>query len=362
MNALQEKILARIEQEGPLTIADYMALCLFDRDHGYYTTREPFGAAGDFTTAPEISQMFGELVAVWLYSVWQAAGAPRPVCFAEIGPGRGTLMKDIIRTISQLDAGFLNDARFALVEASPRLAKVQKETLAGSPASVEWHHGVDGLQHVPTFWFGNEIFDALPVRQFVKQGGRWRERCVARSEDGGLQFVLGAGEPDPRLLPADAAAVEDGSMVELAPARAALMEMVAGRIARDGGAGLFLDYGHLRPGYGDTLQAVRRHGFHGVLDDPGEADLTSHVDFAILAAAAPRHRLAAHLTTQGEFLLAMGLRERAGLLGQSADAEMRERIVGEVRRLAAPEEMGDLFKVLAVTPAGVVPPGFGGPD
>lgn len=358
MNALGEKLAALIEQEGPQTIADYMAICLFDPAHGYYTTREPFGAAGDFTTAPEISQMFGELVAVWLYSVWQAAGSPRPLCIAEIGPGRGTLMKDVIRTLSQLDSGLAGEARFALVEASPRLTEVQKQTLAGSKASLDWFRQVGDLPSVPTLLVGNEIFDAIPIRQFVRRDGRWRERCVGLDGDGKLTFVQGPGEPDPGLLPADAGSAEEGTLIELAPARNALMDAIAERIARDGDAAIFFDYGHLETGYGDTLQAVRRHAFDEVLGAPGEADLTSHVDFAALGAVAAQHGLSTHMATQGDFLLAMGLRERAGLLGRSADAETRERIVGEARRLAASYEMGDLFKVLAVTPRGVVPPGF----
>ena len=362
MNGLKERIAALIEQEGPLTIADYMTVCLFDPAHGYYTTREPFGVEGDFTTAPEISQMFGELVAIWLYSVWQAAGSPRPVCIAEIGPGRGTLTKDVIRTLSQIAAGLARDVRFALVEASPRLTQVQKKTLAGSPATLEWYRQVGDLPQLPVLFVGNEIFDAIPMRQFVHRDGRWRERCVGLSGDGELAFVQGPGEPDPSLLPADAGSAEEGSLIELAPARSALMDAVAGRIASDGGAGIFFDYGHLQPGYGDTLQAVRRHAFDDVLARPGEADLTSHVDFAALSASAGQHGLAAHVATQGDFLIAMGLRERAGLLGRSADAITRERIVGEARRLAAPDEMGDLFKVLAVTPHGLVPPGFAGRD
>ncbi len=358
MSTLKQRIAAQIATGGPISVAEYMALCLFDPQEGYYTTREPFGIAGDFTTAPEISQMFGELVAVWLRTAWEAVGRPFPFILAEIGPGRGTLMKDMLRTLSKLDPGFLAQATVAMVETSPRLTEVQRNTLAGAPARVEWVRNIEALAPLPLLIVGNELFDAIPVRQFVRAGNAWRERAVALDDAGNLQFVAGAGLLDAALLPPDATGAAEGAIVELAPARSALMEAIAGRIASHGGAGLFIDYGYLTPGVGDTLQALRKHRYEDVLENPGLADLTTHVDFHALAQAARGHGLDAHLATQGDFLLGMGLLARAGLLGANADTAGRERIHSEVERLAGPDAMGNLFKVLAVTPPGVAVPPF----
>jgi len=353
MTRLKSRIVELIEATGPIPVNEYMALCLFDPRDGYYTTREPFGAAGDFITAPEISQMFGELVAVWLYEAWAASGRPMPVTVAEIGPGRGTLMKDMLRTLSRLDPAFADGADFAMIETSPRLVEVQKQALAGAVASMDWHETIETLPQQPLFIIGNELFDAVPVRQFVRAGAGWRERVVGLDDEDDLGFFAGAGSIDPTLLPDDAADAPQGAIVEVAPARAALMAAIAGRIAGHGGAGLFLDYGHLQPGVGDTLQALRGHNHEDVLASPGEADLTTHVDFAALAAIVRAHGLDARLSTQGDFLLGMGILERAGRLGADADQATREKIASDVERLAGPQAMGDLFKVLAVLPRAV---------
>ncbi|MGN6467119.1 MAG: class I SAM-dependent methyltransferase [Rhizobiaceae bacterium] len=348
MTPLAERIAGLIEASGPIGVAEYMALCLFDPAYGYYTTREPFGVGGDFTTAPEISQMFGELVAIWAYEAWQAAAAPSPVTIAEIGPGRGTLMKDMLRTLRRLDPALVRDADFALVETSPRLAEIQKRTLDGMGARIAWPSDVEALPSCPLILVGNELFDALPVRQYVKTPSGWRERVVGLDGGGRLAFMAGPGAPDESWLPPGAADALEGSVVELAPARTALMERIARRISGDGGAALFIDYGYLEPGIGDTLQAVRRHEYDDVLAHPGQADLTAHVDFAALASVARSCGLKADLTTQGDFLLRRGLLERAGALGANDDEALRERLRGEVERLAGPDGMGDLFKVLEI--------------
>ncbi|TGS45160.1 MULTISPECIES: class I SAM-dependent methyltransferase [unclassified Mesorhizobium] len=353
MTRLKSRIVDLIEAVGPMPVNQYMALCLFDPRDGYYTTREPFGAAGDFITAPEISQMFGELVAVWLYQAWTAIGRPMPVTIAEIGPGRGTLMKDMLRTLSRLDPALADGAAFAMVETSPRLTEVQKQTLGETPFDVSWHEIIDTLPRQPLLIVGNEVFDAVPIRQFLRAGAEWRERMVGLDEAGNLCFFAGAGSVDPTLLPRDAGDAPQGAIVEVAPARTALMAAIAERMASDGGAGLFPDYGHLRPGIGDTLQALRRHNHEDVLANPGEADLTSHVDFAALAAVVRAHGLDAHLSTQGDFLLGMGILERAGQLGADAGQAARDRISNAVERLAGPQAMGELFKVLAIMPRGI---------
>jgi SAM-dependent MidA family methyltransferase len=328
-----------------------MALCLFDPSHGYYATREPFGVEGDFTTAPEISQMFGELVGVWIYQAWQSAGAPSSVTIAEIGPGRGTLMKDVLRTLGKLDPLLVQNAGFALVETSPRLTGIQKRTLEGVATEISWHVSVEALAPAPLILIGNELFDALPVRQYVKTASGWRERVVGLDRDRRLAFMAGPGAPDEALLPPEAAGAAAGAIVELAPVRTALMEAVATRLAGYGGAALFIDYGYLEPGIGDTLQAVRRHEYDDVLAHPGEADLTAHVDFSALAAIARSHGLTASVTTPGYFLLRLGLIERAGALGANGDEALQDTLRTEVERLAGPNAtggMGELFKVLEI--------------
>ena len=353
MTRLGQRIVELISALGPIPVSEYMALCLFDPRDGYYTTREPFGVEGDFTTAPEISQMFGELIAVWLYEAWRTLGQPTPATVAEIGPGRGTLMKDMLRTFSQLDPAFVKSVSFAMVETSPRLAEIQKKTLAGSPATPDWHETVATLPQAPLLIVGNELFDAIPIRQYVRTDSGWRERMIGLDDNDRLAFFAGAASLDPSLLPDGADDAPHGAIVELSPARSALMASIAERIAGHGGCGLFIDYGYLRPGVGDTLQALSRHRPEEVLASPGEADLTAHVDFCALAAAARAHGLDAHTATQGNFLLDLGLLERAGQLGARADAPLREKISGEVERLAGPQAMGELFKVLAILPAGI---------
>jgi SAM-dependent MidA family methyltransferase len=362
MTTLKDRIAALISASGPMSVADYMAMCLFDPTHGYYTTREPFGRAGDFITAPEISQMFGELVAVWLYSRWRDAGSPDGAMIAEIGPGRGTMMKDMARSLRRLDPAFCERARFVLIETSGRLRDVQRETLADSGIAFEWFETAGMLPAAPLFIAGNELFDAIPIRQFVKSARGWRERVVGLDDEGKLTFMAGAAGADPALLPPDAADALPGAIAELAPAREALMDALCERIARDGGAGLFIDYGYVEPAVGDTLQALRGHDHDDVLAHPGEADITAHVDFARLAAIAGRHGLETGLFTQGAFLLDLGILQRAGQLGSDMDEEGRSHIRDAVERLAGPDQMGELFKVLAVTSPGQQATGGGAAD
>ncbi|MDQ6436692.1 class I SAM-dependent methyltransferase [Mesorhizobium sp. LHD-90] len=360
MTSLKERIVDLIEALGPISVSEYFSLCLSDPTHGYYMMRDPFGRDGDFTTAPEISQMFGEAIGVWLVLAWRALGRPEQPLLAEIGPGRGTLAKDIARTLDRLEPTLRSSARFHLIETSPKLNLLQATTLEGTGGRFDWVRSVDELPDGPLLIVGNELFDAIPMRQYVKVGGAWRERMIGLDNDDRLIFVAGAGSLEPSLLPPGADAAEDGAIFEIAPARAALMQKIAEWIAKKGGAGLFIDYGHLAPGLGDTLQAVRKHQPEDVLENPGEADLTSHVDFSALAATARAAGLDAHLTTQGDFLLKLGLLERAGVLGADADEAKRDEIRAAVDRLAGPDQMGELFKVLAILPCGVPARPFGG--
>jgi SAM-dependent MidA family methyltransferase len=357
MTPLKGRIAALVSATGPISVAEYFALCLSDPAHGYYMTRDPFGRAGDFTTAPEISQMFGELIGVWLVTAWRAIGQPENPSIVELGPGRGTLTKDIARTIGRIEAALSASAEWHLVETSPKLREIQAATLEDY-GGFTWHDRLDEVPRRPMLVVANELFDALPLRQYVKRGGVWRERCVALDAEGGLAFVAGAGTLDPALLPPNAQAQPEGSVFEIAPARTALMQQIAERIARDGGAGIFFDYGHLTPGFGDTLQAVRNHRYEGVLESPGEADLTSHVDFAALEEVARAAGLEVGQSTQGAFLLGMGLLERAGRLGSGAGQTRQDEIRAAVERLAGPDQMGELFKAMAVLPRGVKVPPF----
>jgi SAM-dependent MidA family methyltransferase len=362
VNRLKDRIVRQIEIGGPMSISDYMALCLYDARDGYYTTSEPFGAKGDFTTAPEISQMFGELVAVWLYSAWQETGRASAVTIAEIGPGRGTMMADMLRTLYQIDPDLVAAADFAMIETSARLAERQRETLRDAPARPDWFASIEDLKPQPLLVVGNELFDAIPFRQFTKTAEGWRERCIGISAFGELAFITGSAAPDPRLLPPGSDEAPDGSISELAPQRFALMESIGGKIAAWGGAGLFFDYGYVEPSLGDSFQALRDHRFVDVLDRPGTADLTSHVDFSALVTEAENASLETAVAVQGEFLLHMGLLERAASLGANSDEDAREKIRASVERIAGEKGMGNLFKTLAISRQRLSLPPFEQPD
>ena len=355
MNALEERIRAEIRKDGPISVERYMALCLFDPDFGYYTTREPFGAAGDFTTAPEISQMFGEMLAAWWVSARQAMNMP-DLALVEIGPGRGTLMSDMLRTIGRLDNGALPDAH--MVEASPRLTRSQREKLMGAGANVSWHASPETLPEAPLGIIANELFDAIPAAQYVKTKDGWFERSVCVGKDGRLAFGTGAQKLEEALLPAGHAVQPDGQIFEHAPARTAMLQALARRIKRCGGFVLVFDYGHAEPGFGDTLQAVKSHEYASIFDHPGEADLTAHVDFATPAAAARHEGLhACEIISQGEFLKGCGMESRAAKLKSAGSAAARGSVDSALRRLTSDGEMGRLFKVLCVASAPIdLPP------
>jgi SAM-dependent MidA family methyltransferase len=347
MNALETKIRKLIEAEGPISTALYMALCLGDPEHGYYMRQEAFGAKGDFITAPEISQLFGEMIGVFLALSLDQIDAAKPVTLVELGPGRGTLMRDVLRTLKQLRPQHFAQLDVALVETSPRLRDLQ--AVAVAPYNTPgFHSTIDTLSDQNTLLvIGNEFLDALPMRQYVKTGGQWRERMVTVN-GGKLVFAPGASTLAFDELPGGATEAADGTVFEIAPAREAMVAELALRIKSQGGIGLLIDYGHLSRGFGDTLQAIKAHDFVPVLEIPGEVDLTSHVDFAPLAEAAKASGCHTELQTQGEFLLKLGLLERAGALGAGKPIEFQTELQGVVERLAGPESMGNLFKVMCL--------------
>jgi len=352
MTPLARILADRIRATGPMTLADFMAECLLHPRHGYYTTQTPFGAAGDFTTAPEISQMFGELVGLALAQYWLDTGRPAPFTLAELGPGRGTLMADVLRATRGVP-GFHAAAQVVLAEASPALRDRQRAALAGHPA--RWIGGAEDLPDAPLLLIANEFFDALPIRQFQRRAAGWAERMVGLGPGGGLAFGLSPPAPvaalDHRL--ADTA---EGDVVETCPQAAPIIAGIARRIATQGGLALIIDYGGWR-GTGDTFQAMRGHAYAAPLAEPGQADLTAHVDFAALAAAAPG--LTPRYTTQGAFLAALGIEARADRLAERLTGSALDSHRAACRRLTHPQEMGELFKVLALhPPAAPVPPGF----
>ena len=347
MTPLAHILKARIRANGPISLADYMAECLLHPTHGYYTTREPFGAAGDFTTAPEISQMFGELLGLCLAQTWLDQGAPTPFTLAEIGPGRGTLMADVLRATKGVP-GFHAALSLTLIEASPRLRTLQAQTLQGHAPT--WLASIHDLPPRPLFLLANEFFDALPIRQFQRAGPEWRERLVGMQDD---QLCLGLGPilPVPELTNR-LSDTTDGQIVETCPAALPIMAEIGARIATQGTA-LIIDYGDWRSN-GDTFQALRAHKQVDPFATPGEADLTAHVDFEALAHAA---RPAAHAyTTQGAMLTSLGIAQRSARLASNLTGAALQSHVEATRRLTAPTEMGSLFKVLALYPAGAHPP------
>ncbi|MFV1594786.1 SAM-dependent methyltransferase [Phaeobacter sp. JH20_36] len=349
--SLSDHITARIRAEGPISVADYMAEALLHPSYGYYTTRDPLGAKGDFTTAPEISQMFGELIGLALAQCWLDQGQPQRFTLAELGPGRGTLMADLLRATKGVP-GFHAALQIALLEASPTLRARQARQLAGH--DPVWYPNIAELPEQPLFLIANEFFDALPVRQFLRDGDGWREKSVGL-QDGTLSFGLGAVAPQPALAHR-LEDTRDGDLVELCEAAQPMVQTIATRIARYGGTALIVDYGDWRS-LGDTLQALRAHAPSDPLKDPGSADLTTHVDFEALALAAKSAGCAySRLTPQGVFLERLGITDRAQALAARLNGDALQSLIAAHRRLTHPEEMGNLFKILGIFPEETAPP------
>lgn len=349
MTSLLDVLRTQIQQGGPLSVADYMSACLFHPDHGYYSTRHPIGREGDFVTAPEISQMFGEMLGLALAQAWMDQGAAPRVALVELGPGRGTLMADMLRTARAVP-GFSEALEVHLVEASPTLRKVQQETL--SAFEVTWHDTIGTLPDaLPLFVVANEFFDALPIRQFVRDGEGWRERQVGLDGDA-LTLGLSASAPL-AALSHRLEDTKDGDLVETCAAAIPIMQALGARIERNGGAALLFDYGDWRS-LGDTLQALRAHERVDVLDGPGTADVTAHVDFEALVSDLP----CAHsrLSTQGVVLERLGITARAQALAKGLACEALETHIAAHRRLTHPSEMGSLFKSIALYPSHAAPP------
>ena len=361
---LDRRLAARIARHGPMTVAEFMGRVLTDPQQGYYMSGDPFGARGDFVTAPEISQMFGELLGLWCAETWQRLGAPDPVLLVELGPGRGTLMADALRAAGALPA-FRQALRLHLVEISPALRRLQAETLSGQiePANTAWHDNLFELPEQPMLLLANEFFDALPIRQFERAPEGWCERLVVCDAEASNRLAFALSPPSPHyvnLLPESLRGHPPGSVAELCPSGLAIAEEIGRRLAAHGGAALIIDYGAARPSGRSTLQAVRRHAPQNVLESPGTADLTAHVDFGALASAAEAAGAATHgPLAQGAFLRQLGIAERAAALSRNAKAAQEAGIQAALARLTDPAEMGEHFQVLAVTAGtAAVPAGF----
>jgi NADH dehydrogenase [ubiquinone] 1 alpha subcomplex assembly factor 7 len=352
MTPCEEHLRRRILHEGPLTIADFMGDALGHPQHGYYITRDPFGRAGDFTTAPEISQMFGELIGLWCAEVWQQMGAPDKLHLVEIGPGRGTLSADLLRAGKRLP-GFLKASDLHLVETSPVLRDVQARSLERAPVPVSWHSDIATLpEDAPLLIVANEFFDALPIRQIQRVQGGWRERLLTidpRNHALALTLSPGPSVLEPLIDKSLRDHAKVGRVVELAPLSWRIAADLGARLVAQGGAGLIIDYGYSGPATGDTLQAVKAHKPCGVLETPGEADLTAHVDFTALAKAATEAGArVSPLRTQGDFLRGLGIEIRAQNLMKAASGAGAKQIESARDRLIGADGMGTLFKVLGL--------------
>ena len=340
-----------IKAAGPMPVSRYMELCLTHPLYGYYMTRDPLGREGDFTTAPEVSQMFGELLGLWAAAVWKSMGMPNPVRLVEFGPGRGTMMADILRAIRVLPS-FYQAVSVDLVEINPALIDRQKETMRGTKTPVAWHDSIDSVDEGPAIILANEFFDALPVHQVVRLQHGWHERVIDISASGQLAFST-AAEPLKHfdlLLPPLVRASPVGAIFEWRP-NAEIMRI--GRRLRDqGGAALIIDYGHVRSDAGDTFQAISRHSFADPLRNPGQADLTAHVDFQALALGAEDAGARLHgPVEQGDFLRRLGIETRASTLMSKANTQASADIQSALKRLTGTGRgaMGALFKVLGVS-------------
>jgi NADH dehydrogenase [ubiquinone] 1 alpha subcomplex assembly factor 7 len=347
---LLSEIRKLIKSSGPMPVWRYMELCLLHPEHGYYVSRDPLGREGDFTTAPEVSQMFGELLGLWAASVWRAIGQPPLLRLIELGPGRGTMMADALRALRVLPPLY-QSITIHMVEVNPVLREKQRQTLSGV-RNVTWHASIDDVLEGPAVIFANEYFDVLPIHQMVKRETGWHERTVEIGDNDKLAFGY-ASEPTPRfevLLPPLVRAAPVGAIFEWRP-DSEIMK-IARRVREQDGAAVIIDYGHLRSDVGDTFQAIARHSFTDPLMNPGQADVTAHVDFQALARAAEDLGASVHgPQTQGDFLKRLGVEARAATLMEKASPEASADIDSALKRLTDSGRggMGSMFKVIGIS-------------
>lgn len=349
MTALRNLLARRIATSGPLSLAEYMAECLMHPVHGYYQKERVFGKDGDFITAPEVSQMFGEMLGLWVADRWAAMGSPRHVHLVELGPGRGTLMADMLRAASKVP-GLEKSVQIHFIESSQQLRTLQQAKVP----SATWHDDLSTLPEGPTIFVANEFFDALPIHQFEKKDGLWFERCVGE-EGNRLAFTLTQPGAQFGLTPEQHRTAPNGSILEVCPAALTYCANLAQQIEAHGGAALIIDYGHAVSAPGDTFQALKDHRYCDPFAEPGAADLTAHVAFDRLAEVTGRE-VTSTIAEQGQFLMALGLGMRAQQLAAGANEAGQTRVLSELKRLTAPDAMGSLFKVLALQHKNMPPP------
>ncbi len=358
---LYDHLRTEIKRDGPISIATFMAEALGNPQWGYYQMKEPFGRLGDFTTAPEISQIFGELIGVWCAQTWLDLDAPQKFSLVELGPGRGTLMMDALRSL-KIAPKCLEALEVHLVETSPRLREMQKELLLvhAPDVKVHWHEDFQDVPKAPLVLVANEFFDALPIRQFVKAADGWYEKLVGLSANGeSLNFLLSKTPQPAAEIPNAHRSAEVGATSEICLLASELCAQISEAIHERSGSALIIDYGPAHSAAGDSLQAVKAHRYVGVLEKPGTADITAHVDFEVLSHAARPSGLTVYgPKPQGKFLEAMGIKVRAGVLAANADKKGGGEISEAVKRLTGDDAMGDLFKVLVLTSSLGTPAGF----
>jgi len=343
------EVLARhMAADGPMSVSEFMAEALGHPKYGYYMKQDPFGAGGDFITAPEISQMFGEMLAVWVMNQWQTMGRPHEFALVELGPGRGTLMADMIRTMAMLMPNIIEALSFQLVETSPALRAMQTDALKEYGVPI-FHDSIDSLPDTaPLFVIANEFFDALPIHQFQKVNETWFERCIGFDEDSQeFIFILDA-TPVPDGLCQRFPKANTGDIFETCPAAVSITDALGKRIKAQTGALIAIDYGHLKAGVGDTFQALRAHEYTSPLIDIGDADLTAHVDFEALANVI-KNVGQVELTNQARFLKPLGIEIRAETLMNTATSDQKENVKSALDRLIGADQMGELFKVMTLT-------------
>ena len=345
-NFLSKKIKQNILNFGPISVAEFMQQSLFDPEHGYYATKDPFGAEGDFITAPEISQIFGEVIAAYIIYYWQKIGKPKKFQIVELGPGRGSLMTDILR-VSKTNSEFYAALSVTLIELSPKLRAVQRANLANFAVELTHYDNFTEVKEMPSFIVANEFFDALPIRQYQYNQGNWHERKIALDQHNKFMFKLEKNE-DLIKFKTHNLPIKNGDIYEISYSALTLMQEIADFLVANNSASLIIDYGYMQPNFGDSLQAIKKHKFCDIFTDLGAADLTAHVDFAALAEiATAKVKLKVTLTTQREFFLNLGFKERSKFLQDKFTNKAAQLKQAEVRILAK-EQMGELFKVLLV--------------
>ncbi len=356
---LKQKIISTIREQGPLPVENYMEMALADSTQGYYRIQDPLGQQGDFTTAPEISQVFGELVGAWFLTLWAMTNRPDDIQLIELGPGRGTLMSDILRT-ARLMPNFLPSANLHFVETSPALRKKQAQAIGDTTIQTQWHQALEDVRKGTTFLVANEFLDALPIRHFIWQDGDWHERLVDVNQAEELFFSIAEESCTlPNDLPHNPELFGQGDILEYRPHHQTFINQLASRAQKAPLVALVIDYGYMTEGPGETFQAIKSHKYTDPLKEPGHADLTAHVDFGDLAKRATKAGLKAYDTTQGQFLMSLGLAQRTQQILQTAKPDEAKMITTGAQRLVDPNQMGQLFKVMVLTsPDFPVPPPF----